>query len=141
MTTELEKAIELKMKQAERVKKQRATALEKAKAKKAEKKADESNENNSGYSNKLKTRTYCITTGMRLHFKNGKWLKYNLGKLELLKDYNSRNSVSVSMSVLSFKKSVYRMMKNRLFTPDMDADIELEYTEVEKCCTIGGNGF
>lgn len=139
MTTELEKAIELKMKQAERVKKQRAVALEKAKAKKAEHKVNDNKESKSGYSNKLKTRTYCITTGMRLHFKNGEWVKYNLGKLELLKVHNGR--IPLCLSVESFKKSVYKKMKDRLFTPDIDADIELEYTEVEKCSTIGGNGF
>lgn len=85
----------------------------------------------------LKTKTHRIIRGMKLHFKNGEWASYNLGKLDTVVG----RAYDGSLTFEGFKKQIFRSFKDRLYTPDIDKDIEWDYIEEEKCSSIGGTGF
>lgn len=88
------------------------------------------------FKNDLKTKTHRIIRGMKLHFKNDKWVSYNLGKLDTIV-----GRADGSLTFESFKKQIFRSFKDRLYTPDIDKDIEWDYIEEEKCSSVGGSGF
>lgn len=88
------------------------------------------------FKNDLKTKTHRIIRGMKLHFKNGEWASYNLGKLDTIV-----GRANGSLTFESFKNQIFRSFKDRLYTPDIDKDIEWDYIEEEKCSSIGGSGF
>ena len=88
------------------------------------------------FKNDLKTKTHRIIRGMKLHFKNGEWVSYNLGKIDTIV-----GRADGSLTFEKFKKQIFKSFKDRLYTPDADKDIEWEYTEEEKCSSIGGAGF
>lgn len=88
------------------------------------------------FKNDLKTKTHRIIRGMKLHFKNGKWASYNLGDIDTVV-----GKVDGDLSFETFKKQIFRSFKDRLYTPDIDKDIEWDYKEEEKCSSAGGYGF
>lgn len=88
------------------------------------------------FKNDLKTKTHRIIRGMKLHFKNDKWVSYNLGNIDTIV-----GRADASLTFESFKKQIFKPFKNRLYTPDIDKDIEWDYIEEEKCSSIGGSGF
>ena len=88
------------------------------------------------FKNGLKTKTHRIIKGMKLHFKNGEWASYNLGKIDTIVGRADR-----ALTFEKFKKLIFKSFKDRLYTPDADKDIEWDYTEEEKCSSIGGSGF
>lgn len=89
------------------------------------------------FKNDLKTKTHRIIRGMKLHFKNGEWASYKLGKIDTLVG-RARDG---ALSFEGFKKQIFKYFKDRLYTPDADKDIEWDYIEEEKCSSIGGAGF
>lgn len=89
------------------------------------------------FKNDLKTKTHRIIRGMKLHFKNGEWASYNLGKIDTVVGTSNNGSLTFE----GFKKQIFRSFKDRLYTPDIDKDIEWDYIEEEKCSSIGGAGF
>ena len=88
------------------------------------------------FKNGLKTKTHRIIRGMKLHFKNGEWASYNLGKLDTVV-----GKANGSLTFEGFKKQIFKSFKDRLYTPDIDKDIEWDYIEEEKCSSVGGSGF
>lgn len=88
------------------------------------------------FKNNLKTKTHRVIRGMKLHFKNGKWVSYNLGKLDTVV-----GRANGSLTFEGFKKQIFKSFKDRLYTPDIDKDIEWDYIEEEKCSSVGGFGF
>ena len=88
------------------------------------------------FKNDLKTRTHLKIIGMKLHFKNDKWVSYNLGKLDTIV-----GRADGSLTFESFEKQIFKSFKDRLYTPDIDKDIEWDYIEEEKCSSVGGSGF
>lgn len=88
------------------------------------------------FKNDLKTKTHRIIRGMKLHFKNGEWVSYNLGKIDTIV-----GRADGSLTFDGFKKLMFRSFKDRLYTPDADKDIEWDYKEEEKCSSVGGAGF
>lgn len=88
------------------------------------------------FKNDLKTKTHRIIRGMKLHFKNDKWASYNLGKLDTIV-----GRANGSLTFEGFKKQIFKSFKDRLYTPDIDKDIEWDYVEEEKCSSVGGSGF
>lgn len=89
------------------------------------------------FKNDLKTKTHRIIRGMKLHFKNGKWVSYNLGEIDTIVGRGSYGSLTFE----KFKEQIFRSFKDRLYTPDADNDIEWDYKEEEKCSSVGGAGF
>lgn len=88
------------------------------------------------FKNGLKTKTHRIIRGMKLHFKNGEWVSYNLGKIDTIV-----GKANLALTFEQFKKQIFMSFKDRLYTPDIDKDIEWDYIEEEKCSSIGGFGF
>lgn len=88
------------------------------------------------FKNDLKTKTHRIIRGMKLHFKNGEWASYNLGKIDTIV-----GRADGALTFEGFKKQIFRSFKDRLYTPDIDKDIEWDYIEEEKCSSVGGSGF
>lgn len=89
------------------------------------------------FKNGLKTKTHRIIRGMKLHFKNGKWVSYDLGKIDTIVVRKADGALTFE----KFKNQIFRSFKDRLYTPDADKDIEWDYTEEQKCSSIGGSGF
>lgn len=89
------------------------------------------------FKNDLKTKTHRIIKGMKLHFKNGEWASYKLGKIDTVVGRARYGALSFE----GFKKQIFRSFKDRLYTPDADKDIEWDYVEEEKCSSVGGSGF
>lgn len=89
------------------------------------------------FKNNLKTKTHRIIKGMKLHFKNGEWASYKLGKIDTVVGRARYGALSFE----GFKKQIFRSFKDRLYTPDADKDIEWDYVEEEKCSSVGGFGF
>ena len=89
------------------------------------------------FKNDLKTKTHRIIKGMKLHFKNGEWASYKLGKIDTVVGRARYGALSFE----GCKKQIFRSFKDRLYTPDADKDIELDYIEEEKCSSVGGAGF
>ncbi len=89
------------------------------------------------FKNDLKTKTHRVIRGMKLHFKNGEWVSYKLGKIDTIVGRARYGALSFE----GFKSSIFRSFKDRLYTPDADKDIEWDYVEEEKCSSVGGNGF
>lgn len=89
------------------------------------------------FKNDLKTKTHRIIKGMKLHFKNGEWASYKLGKIDTVVGRARYGALSFE----GFKKQIFRSFKDRLYTPDADKDIEWDYVEEEKCSSVGGFGF
>lgn len=89
------------------------------------------------FKNDLKTKTHRIIKGMKLHFKNDKWVSYNLGKIDTVVGRAKYGALSFEV----FKKQIFKSFKDRLYTPDIDKDIEWDYIEEEKCSSVGGAGF
>ena len=89
------------------------------------------------FKNDLKTKTHRIIRGMKLRFKNGEWASYKLGKIDTVVGRARYGALSFE----GFKKQIFRSFKDRLYTPDADKDIEWDYTEEEKCSSVGGSGF
>ena len=89
------------------------------------------------FKNDLKTKTHRIIKGMKLHFKNGEWASYKLGKIDTVVGRARYGALSFE----GFKKQIFKSFKDRLYTPDADKDIELDYTEEENCSSVGGSGF
>lgn len=92
------------------------------------------------FKNDLKTKTHRIIRGMKLHFKNGKWASYNLGEIDTVVG-KANEKTNGSLTFEGFKKQIFKSFKDRLYTPDIDKDIEWDYIEEEKCSSIGGAGF
>lgn len=88
------------------------------------------------FKNDLKTKTHRIIKGMKLHFKTGEWVSYKLGNIDTVV-----GRPNGALSFESFKKTVFKSYKDRLYTPDIDKDIEWDYIEEEKCSSVGGAGF
>lgn len=88
------------------------------------------------FKNALKTKTHRIIRGMKLHFKNGKWASYNFDNLDTVV-----GKANGSLTFEGFKKQIFKSFKDRLYTPDIDKDIEWDYIEEEKCSSVGGAGF
>lgn len=116
----------------------RVQEIRKAKAEAGPVKDDPDKPNYKKYKFKtgLKTRTHRIIKGMKLHFKNGEWTSYNLGKIDTIV-----GRASGSLTFEKFKMQIFRSFKDRLYTPDADKDIEWDYKDEEKCSSIGGSGF
>lgn len=89
------------------------------------------------FKNDLKTKTHRIIRGMKLHFKNGEWASYKLGKIDTVVG-RARNG---ALSFEAFERQIFKSFKDRLYTPDIDKDIEWDYVEEEKCSSVGGAGF
>lgn len=92
------------------------------------------------FKNGLKTKTHRIIRGMKLHFKNGEWASYNLGEIDTVVG-KANEKANGSLTFEGFKKQIFKSFKDRLYTPDIDKDIEWDYIEEEKCSSIGGAGF
>lgn len=88
------------------------------------------------FKNDLKTKTHRIIRGMKLHFRNGEWVSYKLGKIDTIV-----GRADGSLTFEKFRNSIFRSFKDRLYTPDADKDIEWDYIEEEKCSSVGGHGF
>lgn len=114
----------------------RVQEIRKAKAGPAKDDPDKPNYKKYKFKNDLKTKTHRIIRGMKLHFKNGEWASYNLGKLDTVV-----GRANGSLTFEGFKKQIFKSFKDRLYTPDIDKDIEWDYIEEEKCSSIGGAGF
>lgn len=116
----------------------RVQEIRKAKAEAGHAKDDPDKPNYKKYKfkNDLKTKTHRIIRGMKLHFKNGEWSSYNLGKLDTVV-----GKANGSLTFEGFKKQIFKSFKDRLYTPDIDKDIEWDYIEEEKCSSVGGAGF
>lgn len=116
----------------------RVQEIRKAKAEAGPAKDDPDKPNYKKYKfkNDLKTKTHRIIRGMKLHFKNGEWVSYKLGKIDTIV-----GRADGSLTFEKFKNSIFRSFKDRLYTPDADKDIEWDYVEEEKCSSIGGSGF
>lgn len=117
----------------------RVQEIRKAKAEAGPAKDDPDKPNYKKYKfkNDLKTKTHRILRGMKLHFKNGEWVSYKLGNLDTVVGKSSSGALTFE----GFKKSIFKSYKNRLYTPDIDKDIEWDYVEEEKCSSVGGAGF
>ena len=117
----------------------RVQEIRKAKAEAGPAKDDPDKPNYKKYKfkNDLKTKTHRIIKGMKLHFKNGEWALYKLGKIDTVVGRARYGALSFE----GFKKQIFRSFKDRLYTPDADKDIEWDYVEEEKCSSIGGAGF
>lgn len=117
----------------------RVQEIRKAKAEAGPAKDDPDKPNYKKYKfkNDLKTKTHRIIRGMKLHFKNDKWVSYNLGKLDTIVGKSSNGALTFE----GFRKSIFKSFKDRLYTPDIDTDIEWDYIEEEKCSSVGGAGF
>lgn len=89
------------------------------------------------FKNDLKTKTHRVIRGMKLHFKNGEWVSYKLGKIDTIVG-RARDG---ALSFEAFERQIFKSFKDRLYTPDIDKDIEWDYIEEEKCSSIGGTGF
>lgn len=89
------------------------------------------------FKNDLKTKTHRILRGVKLHFKNGEWTSYKLGNLDTVVGKSSNGALTFE----GFRKSIFKSFKDRLYTPDIDTDIEWDYIEEEKCSSVGGAGF
>lgn len=76
---------------------------------------------------KLKTKTHFILKGMKLRFKNGEWVSYKLGALDLVKkDFEA------------FKRSVLKQYGPKLFEEvEPESNVVWDYDEIEKCSEIG----
>lgn len=116
----------------------RVQEIRKAKAEAGPAKDDPDKPNYKKYKfkNDLKTKTHRIIRGMKLHFKNGEWVSYNLGKIDTIV-----GRADGSLTFEGFKKQIFKSFKDRLYTPDIDKDIEWDYIEEEKCSSVGGFGF
>lgn len=114
----------------------RVQEIRKAKAEAGPAKDDPNKPNYKKYKfkNDLKTKTHRIIKGMKLHFKNGEWASYKLGNLDTVVGKSSSGALTFE----GFKKTIFRAYKNRLYTPDIDKDIEWDYVEEEKCSSVGG---
>lgn len=117
----------------------RVQEIRKAKAEAGPAKDDPDKPNYKKYKfkNDLKTKTHRIIRGMKLHFKNDKWVSYNLGKLDTIVGKSSNGALTFE----GFRKSIFKSFKDRLYTSDIDTDIEWDYIEEEKCSSVGGAGF
>lgn len=89
------------------------------------------------FKNGLKTKTHRIIRGMKLRFKNGEWVSYKLGEIDTVVGSTRYGALTFE----TFKKQIFKSFKDRLYTPDIDKDIEWDYVEEEKCSSIGGSGF
>lgn len=79
---------------------------------------------------KLKTKIHYIVTDAKIRFKDGKWINYHLGKLDMVKkDFDS------------FKLSMTRSFKKKLYSGNANEDIQYIYTEVEKHDTVGTSSY
>lgn len=117
----------------------RVQEIRKVKAKAGPVKDDPNKPNYKKYKfkNDLKTKTHRIIKGMKLHFKNGEWASYKLGKIDTVVG-RARDG---ALSFEAFERQIFKSFKDRLYTPDADKDIEWDYIEEEKCSSIGGAGF
>ena len=109
----------------------------KAEASPVEDDSDKPNYKKYKFKNDLKTKTHRIIKGMKLHFKNGEWASYKLGKIDTVVGRARYGALSFE----GFKKQIFKSFKDRLYTPDADKDIEWDYIEEEKCSSVGGSGF
>lgn len=79
---------------------------------------------------KLKTKMHYIVTGAKIRFKDGNWVNYKLGVLDMKKkDFES------------FKLSMARSFKKKLYNGNADEDIQYTYNEVEKCDELGSGNY
>lgn len=117
----------------------RVQEIRKAKAEAGPAKDDPDKPNYKKYKfkNDLKTKTHRIIRGMKLHFKNGEWASYKLGKIDTVVG-RARDG---ALSFETFERQIFKSFKDRLYTPDIDKDIEWDYIEEEKCSSVGGAGF
>lgn len=79
---------------------------------------------------KLKTATHYIVTGAKIRFKDGNWVNYKLGVMDMKKK-----------NFDSFKVSMARSFKKKLYSGDADKDIQYIYKEVEKCDELGSGNY
>lgn len=79
---------------------------------------------------KLKTKMHYIVTGAKIRFKDSNWVDYKLGAMDMVKkDFDS------------FKLSMGRSFKKKLYSEDPDKDIQYIYNEIEKCDELGSGNF
>lgn len=83
------------------------------------------------FKNPMKTKIHRIITGMKLRFKDGSWVHYDLGKIDTVVT-NGKN-FHHALTYDRFRRSIFKGYQSKLFTPDEDEDIKFEYTEEEKC--------
>ena len=117
----------------------RIQEIKEAKAKVNLMKKDNSNKPNYKkykFKNELKTKTHRIIKSMKIHFRNGEWVSYKLGKIDTVV-----GRADGALTFDRFKNSVFKSFKDRMYTPDADKDIEWDYVEEEKCSSVGGAGF
>lgn len=88
------------------------------------------------FKNELKTKTHRIIKGMKIHFRNGEWVSYKLGKIDTIV-----GRADGALTFDRFKNSIFKSFKDRMYTPNADKDIEWDYVEEEKCSSVGGAGF
>lgn len=88
------------------------------------------------FKNALKTKTHRIIKGMKIHFRNGEWVSYKLGGIDTVV-----GRADGALTFERFKSSIFKSFKDKMYTPDVDKDIEWDYVEEEKCSSVGGAGF
>ena len=79
---------------------------------------------------KLKTKTHYIVTGAKIRFKDSAWVNYKLGVMDMTKKEFD-----------SFKVSMIRQFKKKLYSGDAEKDIQYVYNEVEKCNELGSGNY
>ena len=88
------------------------------------------------FKNALKTKTHRIIKGMKIRFRNGEWVSYKLGDIDTVV-----GRADGALTFERFKSSIFKSFKDKMYTPDVDKDIEWDYVEEEKCSSVGGAGF
>ena len=88
------------------------------------------------FKNALKTKTHRIIKGMKIRFRNGEWVSYKLGGIDTIV-----GRADGALTFERFKSSIFKSFKDKMYTPDVDKDIEWDYVEEEKCSSVGGAGF
>ena len=88
------------------------------------------------FKNALKTKTHRIIKGMKIRFRNGEWVSYKLGGIDTVV-----GRADGALTFERFKSSIFKSFKDKMYTPDVDKDIEWDYVEEEKCSSVGGAGF
>ena len=117
----------------------RIQEIKEAKAKVNLMKKDNSNKPNYKkykFKNELKTKTHRIIKSMKIRFRNGEWVSYKLGKIDTVV-----GRADGALTFERFKSSIFKSFKDKMYTPDVDKDIEWDYVEEEKCSSVGGAGF
>lgn len=142
MDENMKKDLARKLKNAFSIAETRAKRIQEIKEAKAEvnlmKKdnSDKPNYKKYKFKNALKTKTHRIIKGMKIRFRNGEWVSYKLGGIDTVV-----GRADGALTFERFKSSIFKSFKDKMYTPDVDKDIEWDYVEEEKCSSVGGAGF